>query len=153
MKALQAESELLERFKTELARASKFYLGMALVTQSGLKVVLSSIERCLEKQGHGQVLFGIDLPTDPDAIHSLCALQTRYKKNLEVRRFQPGNRFFHPKVSVFIGRTGAKTAIVGSSNLTWGGLSENHETNIFLNDRRVVQTFLDYFEEQFQGAG
>jgi HKD family nuclease len=152
MKALQAENELLERFKTELARASEFYLGMALVTKGGLELILSSIERCLEKQGHGQVLFGIDLPTDPDAIKSLCALQTRYKKNFEVRRFQPGKRFFHPKVSVFIGRTGAKTAIVGSSNLTGGGLSENHETNIFLNDRRVVEEFLDYFEERFQGA-
>jgi hypothetical protein len=86
MKVLQAENELLERFKTELARASKFYLGMALVTKGGLKLVLSSIERCLEKRGHGQVLFGIDLPTDPDAIQSLRALQTRYKGNFEVRR-------------------------------------------------------------------
>jgi HKD family nuclease len=152
MKALQSENQLLESFKTELARASEFYLGMALVTKSGLKMVVSSIERCLEKRGYGQVLFGIDLPTDPDAIQMLCELETRYKKYFEVRRFQPGKRFFHPKVSVFIGRTGAKTAIVGSSNLTGGGLRENHETNIFLNHRRIVQTFLDYFEEQFQGA-
>src|ERR1039458_7773388 len=130
MKALQAENELLERFKTELARASKFYLGMALVTKGGLKLVLSSIERCLEKRGHGQVLFGIDLPTDPDAIQSLRALQTRYKGNFEVRRFQPGKRFFHPS----------------------GGLLENYETNVFLNNRRVAQKFIDYFEEHFQGA-
>src|SRR5450759_5378658 len=150
MKALQAENELLERFKTELARASKFYLGMALVTQSGLERVLPSMERSLERRGRGYVLFGIDLPTDPDAIQSLCTLQIRHKENFEVRRFQPGERFFHPKVSVFVGRTGAKTAIVGSSNLTGGGLSENHETNVFLNDRRVVQKFLDYFEEHFQ---
>lgn len=152
MKALQAENELLERFKTELSRAAKFYLGMALVTNGGLKLVLSSIERCLEKRGHGQVLFGIDLPTEPDAIQSLCALQIRHKENFEVRWFQPGKRFFHPKVSVFVGRNGAKTAIIGSSNLTGGGLSENHETNVFLNDGGIVQTFLDYFEEHFQGA-
>jgi HKD family nuclease len=152
MKALQAENELLEQFTTELARSSEFYLGMALVTKSGLERVLSSIERCLERQGHGQVLFGIDLPTDPEAIQSLCALQTRHKGDFEVRRFQPGRCFFHPKVSVFVGRSGAKTAIIGSSNLTGGGLTENHETNVFLNDRRVVQTFLDYFEEHFQGA-
>ena len=79
MKLLQAENELLERIKSELARASQFCLGMALVTNSGLKLVLPSIERCLEKRGHGQVLFGIDLPTDPDAIQSLRALQTRHK--------------------------------------------------------------------------
>jgi HKD family nuclease len=121
---------------------------MALVTKSGLNLILPWIERSLERQ----VLFGVDLPTDPDAIQRLCALQIRYKGNFEVRRFQPGRRFFHPKVSVFIGRSGAKTAIIGSSNLTGGGLSENYETNVFLNERRVVQDFLDYFEEHFQGA-
>jgi HKD family nuclease len=99
---------------------------MALVTKSGLARVLSSIEHCLKRRGRGQVLFGIDLPTDPDAIQSLCALETRHKGNFEIRRFQPGRRFFHPKVSVFVSRGGAKTAIIGSSNLTGGGLSENH---------------------------
>ena len=152
MKVLQAENELLEHFKKELSGASKFYLGMALVTKGGLKLVLASIERCLEKRGRGYVLFGIDLPTDPDAIQSLRALQTRYKGNLEVRRFQPGNRFFHPKISVFVGRAGAKTAIIGSSNLTEGGLRTNCESNVLLDDRRVVQEFQDYFEEHFQGA-
>jgi HKD family nuclease len=152
MKALQAENELLKSFKTELARASEFYLGMALVTKSGLEKVLPSMERSLERRGRGYVLFGIDLPTDPEAIQSLCALQIRYKENFEVRRFQPSKRFLHSKVSVFVARAGTKTAIIGSSNLTGGGLSENHETNVFLNDRSVVQKFLDYFEEHFQGA-
>jgi HKD family nuclease len=132
MKALQAENELLEHFKKELARASEFYLGMALVTKGGLKLVLASIERCLERRGRGYVLFGVDLPTDPDAIQSLKALQSRHKENFEVRRFQPGTRFFHPKVSVFVKRNGTKTAIIGSSNLTGGGLSKNYEANVLL---------------------
>lgn len=152
MKSLQSENELLERFTTELARASNFYFGMALVTKTGLELVRPSIERCLERRGHGQLLFGVDLPTDPDAIQSLFELQSRHKESFEVRRFQPGKRFFHPKVSVFVSRAGAKTAIIGSSNLSGGGLSENHETNVFLSDRRIVQNFLDYFEEHFQGA-
>jgi len=152
MKALQAENELLEHFKKELSRASEFYLGMALVTKGGLKLIRTSIERCLEKRGRGYVLFGVDLPTDPDAIQSLKALQSRHKENFEVRRFQPGTRFFHPKVSVFVKRNGAKAAIIGSSNLTGGGLGKNYEANVLLDDRRVVQTFQDYFEEHFQGA-
>ena len=70
------------------------------------------------------MLFGVDLPTDPDAIRSLKAnFKVRHKENFEVRRFQPGTRFFHPKVSVFVKRNGTKTAIIGSSNLTGGGLS------------------------------
>jgi|SRR5581483_5148696 len=151
LKALQAENELLKQFTTELASASEFYLGMALVTKRGLDLVFASIERCLERQGRGCVLFGVDLPTDPDAIQSLCDLQIRHR-NFEVRRFQAGKRFFHPKVSVFLRRSGVKTAIIGSSNLTGGGLSQNHETNVFLDDRKIVNEFLDYFEEHFQGA-
>ena len=112
MKALQAENELLEHFKKDLSRASEFYLGMALVTKGGLKLVRASIERCLERRGRGYVLFGVDLPT---AIQSLKALQSRHKENFEVRHFQPGTQFLHPKVSVFVKRNGAKVGC--SANL------------------------------------
>jgi HKD family nuclease len=152
MKALQEENELLKHVIRELTKASEFYLGFALVTSGGLKLVLPAIERCFRKRGRGQVLFGVDLPTDPEAIHSLMTLQIRHKDNFEVRLFQSGTRFFHPKVSIFVRSNGAKAAIIGSSNLTAGGLGKNHETNVLLDDRQVVESFQDYFEEHFQGA-
>jgi len=152
MEALQAEGELLKRFKADLERASEFRLGMALVTESGLDLIHRSIERCLKRGGYGCVLFGVDLPTEPAAIESLYTIQTQHKQNFELRRFEPGRTFFHPKFSIFVGRAGAMTAIIGSSNLTGGGLGENYETNVLLDDRKVVRQFLDYFEEQFQGA-
>ena len=152
MKALQAQGELLKRFKADLERASQFRLGMALVTKSGLDLIHRSIERCLKQGGYGYVLFGVDLPTEPAAIEILYTIQTQHKENFELRRFEPGRTIFHPKFSIFVGQTGTVTAIIGSSNLTEGGLSKNYETNVFLDDRKVVQQFLDYFEEQFQGA-
>ncbi len=152
MKALQTENELLKHVTSELAKASEFYLAFALVTSGGLKLVLPSIERCLRNRGRGRMLFGVDLPTDPEAIQSLMTLQSRHKDNFEVRLFQSGTRFFHPKVSVFVKSNRAKVAIIGSSNLTAGGLGENHEANVLLDDLRVVQSFEDYFEEHFQGA-
>ncbi len=152
MKALQGENDVVKQFTKELAGAAEFYLGMALVTKSGLKLVLPAIERCLEKRGCGHILFGVDLPTDPDAIDSLKTLQTSHQENFTVRRFQPGARFFHPKVSVFVKRNGKKTAIIGSSNLTGGGLSGNYEANVLLDSPTIVQKFQDYFDEQFQGA-
>lgn len=152
MKALQADGELLKQFKSELARASKFYFGMALVTKSGLDLLHTSIERFLERGGHGSVLFGVDLPTEPEAIESLCTIQTQHKQNFELRRFQPGRTFFHPKLSIFDRHAGAKTAIIGSSNLTGGGLNGNYESNVFVEERKTVQQLLDYFEEHFRGA-
>jgi hypothetical protein len=98
------------------------------------------------------MLFGVDLPTEPEAIERLCAIQAQHKQNFELRRFQPGRTFFHPKLSIFEMKTGAKTGIIGSSNLTGGGLIHNFETNIFVDKRKVVQQLFDYFEEHFQGA-
>jgi HKD family nuclease len=152
MKTLQAEGELLKQFNAELTRASKFSLGMALVTRSGLSLISQPIERCLRSGGHGSILFGVDLPTEPAAIETLLAIQARHKENFQLRRFQPGRTFFHAKISIFVRKTDVRTAIVGSSNLTEGGLSTNYETNVFIDDRRIVQEFVDYFEEHFEGA-
>jgi HKD family nuclease len=152
MKALQGEGELLKQFKAELPRAAKFYVARALVTKSGMDLIQPLIERCLERGGRGCMLFGVDLPTEPVAIERLCTIQTRHKQNFELRRFQPGRTFFHPKLSIFVRQAGAKTAIVGSSNLTEGGLSTNYETNVFVDEHKVAQQLLDYFDEHFHGA-
>ena len=152
MKALQAEGELLKQFKTEIAKASRCCFGMALVTRRGVDLLQPSIERLLRRGGHASVLFGIDLPSEPGAIESLCALQDQHSQTFELRWFQPGRTFFHPKLSIFERHTGVKTAIIGSSNMTGGGLSSNYETNVFLDESKVVQQLLDYFEEHFQGA-
>jgi HKD family nuclease len=152
MKALQSEGDLVGQFKAELARASEFCFGMALVTKRGLDLIRSAIDHCLERGGRGRVLFGLDLPTEPAAIEALCEIKAQYKRNFELRRFQSGKRTFHPKFSIFSGKTGGKTAIIGSSNLTEEGLSANYEANVLVDDRRVVRQFLDYFEEHFEGA-
>jgi HKD family nuclease len=152
MKALQAEGELLKRIKTELAKASRVCFGMALVTRSGLDLLYPSIERFLERGGRASVLFGVDLPSEPRAIEILSRLEEQHSQNFVLRRFQPGRTFFHPKLSIFERQNGAKTAIIGSSNLTGGGLSSNYETNVFVDEPRAVRQFLDYFDEHFQGA-
>jgi len=152
MKALQGEGELLEQLKADLPRASNFYCAMALVTKSGMDLIEPLFERCLESGGHGSVLFGVDLPTEPVAIERLRSMQMRHKSNFELRRFQPGRTFFHPKLSIFVRQGRGMSAIVGSSNLTGGGLSKNYETNVFVDEHKVVQQFLDYFKEHFHGA-
>jgi HKD family nuclease len=143
MKALQGEDDLLKQFKAELPRAARFYVGMALVTKSGMDVIQPLIERCLERGGRGCVLFGVDLPTDPAAIERLCKIQELHNQTFVLRRFQPGRTFFHPKLSIFVRKNGAKTAIVGSSNLTGGGLCTNYESNVLVDERKVVQQLLD----------
>lgn len=152
MKVLQSEGLLLRQFKAEFDKASKFYLCMALVTKSGLDLIDSSITQCLKKGGAGYVLFGLDLPTEPAAIEKLMRLEAQHRQKFQLRRFQSGTKFFHPKLSVFIDKNHKKTAILGSSNLTGGGLNGNHEANLLITEGAVVQQLLDYVEEHFEGA-
>ena len=152
MRTLQANGELLKRIENELARASRFYFATALITKSGLDLLHSSIDGVLARGGHGSVLFGVDLPSDPHAIETLCAIQTQYKETFELRRFQSGRTFFHPKLSVFLRPGGGKIAIIGSSNLTGGGLDTNYEMNMLVDDEKIVRQLLDCFEEHFRGA-
>jgi HKD family nuclease len=153
MKTLLYEDELVERFRGELRQAKQFSFGMALVRQSGLDDLLPSILQSLHRGAKGRILFGIDLPSDPNAIASLCRVRDQFPEDFEVRLFQPGaRRFFHPKLSVFAGKNDRKTAIVGSSNLTHGGLVENYEANVFIDNPKIVQQLEDYFEEHFYGG-
>src|SRR5208282_3120583 len=61
-------------------------------------------------------------------------------------------RIFHPKLYIFQNQNGKKSAILGSSNLTEGGLSKNYEANVQVDSHIVAQELSDYFDEHFQGA-
>jgi NAD-dependent DNA ligase len=43
-------------------------------------------------------------------------------------------------------------AILGSSNLTGGGLNGNYETNLLIDGDAVVRQLLEYIEEHLEGA-
>src|ERR1700741_4996345 len=83
MRILQAKGELLKRVKNEFARAASFYLATALITKSGLELLYSAIDGALARGCHGSVLFGVDLPSDPQAIGTLCDIQRQYKNSFE----------------------------------------------------------------------
>lgn len=80
----------------------------------------------LLKHGNFDLVIGLDQVTDANAVTFLRAQQERYS-GLHVRAFLHGeNRLFHPKASWFT-REGLTTLILGSGNLTIGGLRRNWE--------------------------
>ena len=153
-KTLMYEGELIHELRASFRNAGEFALGMAMITQRGLELVADDLRGCLERGGIGRVLIGIDMPTDPDAIEFLIQLQNEFTSQLELRIFQSSARrrcIFHPKLSLFRSH-GHWSAIVGSANLTNGGLAENYEVSVFLDDRRAARSCLDFFEENFRGG-
>jgi len=152
-RALLYENEVLGSLQATLARARRVDIAMALVTMPGLRLIRSQLTECLRGGGKVGVLFGIDLPTDPEAIGLLLDLRTDYPGALVIRRFKsPSARWFHPKVFLCAPFRGRSCAIVGSSNLTGGGLEKNYEASIWTDDRSVCRGLAKYFEELFDGG-
>jgi len=153
MKALLYESEVLDAYRSKLDEAVEAHLALALISASGLKLLEDQMLRFLKGGGIMRVLVGVDMPTDPGAIEQLCKFQQRFKGRFEVKRFQSGeHRIFHAKLAVFVHVGGKKSAILGSSNFTLGGLRENFEANLLVDDTLCTQKLEDYFDELFEGA-
>ena len=61
------------------------------------------MQQCLERAGHGKVLFGIDLATEPDAIARLLELKDSFLDTLEFRLFGSREKSeFHAKFAIFL---------------------------------------------------
>ena len=73
------------------------------------------------------LLIGLDAITNLDTLQRLQELEVEHA-DLSVRVFRnPTNALFHPKISRFEYADGTRSMIVGSGNLTPGGLRQNFE--------------------------
>jgi hypothetical protein len=131
------------RFSLEsaLAGATCISLATAFVRKSGWQLIAPLIEG---SQARVRLIAGLDFcQTDPSVLRAWLRLQTTRPK-VEAYVASGRERVFHPKVLVVeSGRTAF--AIVGSGNLTAGGLLNNVECGVFVRDRRYVRALLDWF--------
>lgn len=103
------------------------------------------------KGGRADLLIGLDAVTNRKTLEGLQELDR------ENERFKPkvfwndGSGLFHPKLSDFRYRDGSSTLIVGSGNLTPGGLMTNYEGYMVVTagpGERLDVSALDEFLER-----
>lgn len=88
------------------------------------------------------LLIGLDAVTNRETLQRLRELETEHA-DLTVRVFRnPTNSLFHPKVARFEYADGGRSLIVGSGNLTPGGLRQNFEA--FSVVRSAADESLDF---------
>lgn len=109
---------------------------------SGLKVIEQSLNNCLEKKSNVEIIAGLDFKTtDPQAIGFLLNIKKSFS-NLHFFCFgdKQDNKtdvVFHPKIYLFNNKKEI-TSIVGSTNLTGGGLLSNFEVNAVIKEDKPL---------------
>jgi HKD family nuclease len=126
----------------ELQNANLAKMAVAFLKYSGLKVIEQSLDNCLKNNGSIEIITGLDFKTtDPQSMHHLIRLQ-KQAPNLKFYCYgdKGENRtdvVFHPKIYLFTkGRE--TTGIVGSTNLTRGGLLTNFEVNVVIKETKPL---------------
>lgn len=126
-----------------LQNAEQTQIAVAFLKYSGINVIDRSLRQCLDDGGSVELIAGLDFKTtDPKSIRYFLDLGKKYPKT---RFYCFGDRgqnktdiIFHPKIYLF-SKGQEKTSIVGSTNLTRGGLTDNFEVNtIFTEEKNPV---------------
>lgn len=126
----------------ELQNAQSARIAIAFLKYSGIKVIEKSLDQCLKSNGSVEIIAGLDFKTtDPQAMHYLIQLR-KSTPNLKFycygdKDVNKNNIVFHPKIYLFQGKR-ETTGIVGSTNLTGGGLMTNFEANVIFKESKPL---------------
>ena len=131
--------KLAPDLKRDLKKADEIWIAVALITKKGLNYILDNIPKSCRQN----YLIGIDLPTDPQALKNLHDLELT--KDLAIGLFSQ-KEFYHPKVYL-IRQKNKYVAFLGSANCTLGGLNDNIEISVKLDDQKSCKDLLTWFEK------
>ena len=126
----------------ELQNSVETQIAVAFLKKSGIKTIEDSLLMSLDKGAKFELIVGLDFKTtDPFAMKYFIDLKKKYK---EVSFYCYGDRgdnrndiVFHPKIYMFR-NSKEVTSIIGSTNLTQGGLMSNFEVNTVFNEVRPI---------------
>lgn len=77
MTTLLDQSLLVKTLSSLLRQATRFQIASAQVRCSGLSELRKPISECLASGGSGEIWFGVDLATEPEAVRRLIELRDR----------------------------------------------------------------------------
>ncbi|MCQ2867009.1 restriction endonuclease [Helicobacter pylori] len=117
-------------------------IAVAFLKYSGVEVIQDALINSLEKGAEFEIIVGLDFKTtDSKSIRFLLDLNKTYKK---LRFYCYGDKennktdiVFHPKIYMFDNGK-EKTSIIGSTNLTKGGLENNFEVNTIFTEKKPL---------------
>jgi HKD family nuclease len=126
----------------ELQNSVETQIAVAFLKKSGIKAIEESLLMSLDKGAKFELIVGLDFKTtDPFAMKYFIDLKKKYK---DVSFYCYGDKgdnrndiVFHPKIYMFRSPKEV-TSIIGSTNLTQGGLMSNFEVNTIFNEVKPI---------------
>lgn len=126
----------------ELQNSIDTHIAVAFLKYTGIKVIEKSLKTSLNNGGKFEIIAGLDFKTtDPKSMLYFINLK-KQNPNLKFycygdRKSNKTNIVFHPKIYLF--NNGKETtSIVGSANMTGGGLLTNFEVNTIFNEKQPI---------------
>ena len=114
-----------------LGTSKKAYISVAFLKNSGLRLIMDQLKNFLSNDGELLIIAGQNFGlTEPEALLSLLDLLKNYPASkLYLYKAESADNIFHPKMYLFEADEGCKI-ILGSANMTKGGISSNMEISI-----------------------
>ncbi len=125
-----------DELAASLEWATDIRIASAFATKAALARILNPMEKMLARGGSVTMMYGLDCHiTDPEVIEQLRQLANSYptvKQYVHLKWADTVNQTFHTKLYIAIGGQQVAQVLIGSSNLTIGGLWRNTEANALL---------------------
>ncbi len=134
-----------------LPRARRARMAVAFVKYSGLQLLDPFLDTCLTQGGNVEFIVGLDFhTTDAESLQAMMKRASAFASQFKFYCYSaPTDRAtaYHPKLYLFDEDESIKS-IIGSSNLTRGGLIKNIEVNAVLEfapQAQEVKTLNDIY--------
>jgi len=140
---------MVDELNRLIENSDQIRMAVAFVKMSGYQLIKEALESFIHNNGKATLLVGLDFhSTDPDILRELAKF-SQIKETFELYCLS-GNinqtATYHPKLYLFNHLKGLSTAVVGSSNLTRGGLEDNVEINIEITADTTEKIFIDLLD-------
>lgn len=127
---INSESDHATIISEGITAADQVVICVAFLKKSGLALIRNSLEAALKKGATVKIVVGTDFfLTEPDALQGIFDLCAPHQKNASLFLCETASATFHPKI-YYWSKNGTAQVIVGSANLTAGGLKENIEVSV-----------------------
>lgn len=145
---------MVDALSSVMERTADLRMAVAFMSRRGLSMIEAPLMSAVDSGTPVELLVGLDMrSTEPEALQELFQVSRR-KLNLSMYCYADLSQtgIYHPKL--YISRVAESvSSIIGSSNLTEGGLKRNVEVNVLIeaaaDDEVVSDIYMTYNKLKF----